>query len=59
VPAEQDGPHTIMVCRSFEFEQGDNNPVLDSLPEVLLNHREGRGRPLAALGELMLSADAC
>jgi len=48
-----------MVCRSFEFEQGDNNPVLDSLPEVLLNHREGRGRPLAALGELMLSADAC
>lgn len=59
MPAEQGGLHTIMVCRDFEVAQGDNNPVLDALPEVLLIHREGRGRPLAALGELMLSADAC
>lgn len=48
-----------MIGRSFEFEQGDKHPVLDALPEVLLIHREGRGRPLAALAELMPSADAC
>ena len=57
--AKQDGPHTIMVCRDFEVAQGDKHPVLVASPEVLLIHREGRGRPLAALAELMPSADAC
>lgn len=45
MPAEQDGLHTIMICRDFEFEQGDNNPVLVASPEVLLIHCEGRGGP--------------
>lgn len=54
-PPEQEGPYTTMVCGYFEFELGDKNPVLDALPQILLIRREDGGRPLAALGELMLA----
>lgn len=51
---EGEGPFTTLVCGYFEFLAGNKNPVLDSLPEIIIVHREQAGQHLESVGRLML-----
>ncbi len=51
---EGEGPFTTLVCGYFEFLAGNQNPVLDTLPDIIVVHREDAGQHLETLGQLML-----
>lgn len=57
--SDGDGPFTTMVCGYFDFQAGQRNPVLDALPPVIVVTAADGGRPMAVLGELLLSEAEC
>lgn len=49
-----EGPFTTLVCGYFEFLEGDKNPILDALPEVILVRQQDAGRHLELIGRLLM-----
>jgi AraC family transcriptional activator of mtrCDE len=49
-----EGPFTTLVCGYFEFMEGDKNPILDALPEVIVVRQQDAGRHLELIGRLLM-----
>lgn len=55
IASDGSSPFTTLVCGYFEFLLGEQNPVLDALPDIIIVRREDADRHLGTLGQLLVA----